>query len=176
VVLTLALACLELGREQWQQHQYEIAAESLQTGPRAAGPGQPFPQPSSRNSDRAVQAAPYRILELLARPLDQTRERVRGLKLLKAMLEDRGGIEGSEDDLSGLAIDDFLRFIQQLRDYLTASEQQELFEHEARRPSPVATYLTVYALLAEALLATSPPWCAGPSSFCCAWGGSRTCI
>jgi len=43
-----------------------------------------------------------------------------------------------------LSLDDFLRFIQQLRSYLTAAEQQSLFEAESQRPS-VATYLAVYA-------------------------------
>ncbi len=156
VVLTLALACLELGREQWQQRQYEIAAESLQTGHELLARGNHFPAIRAEIQTELYKLRPYRVLELLARPLDQTRERRQGLKLLKTMLEDRGGIEGSEDDLSGLAIDDFLRFIQQLRDYLTASEQQELFEHEARRPSPVATYLTVYALLARGFARHQP--------------------
>ncbi|WP_017301096.1 IMS domain-containing protein [Nodosilinea nodulosa] len=156
IVLTLALACLELGREQWQQRQYEIAAESLQTGHELLARGNHFPAIRAEIQTELYKLRPYRVLELLARPLDQTRERRQGLKLLKAMLEDRGGIEGSEDDLSGLAIDDFLRFIQQLRDYLTASEQQELFEHEARRPSPVATYLTVYALLARGFARHQP--------------------
>jgi curved DNA-binding protein CbpA len=156
VVLTLALACLELGREQWQQHQYEIAAESLQTGHELLARGNHFPAIRAEIQTELYKLRPYRILELLARPLDQTRERRQGQKLLKAMLEDRGGIEGTDDDLSGLAIDDFLRFIQQLRDYLTASEQQELFEHEARRPSPVATYLTVYALLARGFARHQP--------------------
>ena len=32
VVLTVASACLELGREQWQQTQYENASEALETG------------------------------------------------------------------------------------------------------------------------------------------------
>lgn len=156
IVLTLALACLELGREQWQQRQYEITAESLQTGHELLARGNHFPAIRAEIQTELYKLRPYRILELLARPLDQTRERRQGLKLLKAMLEDRGGIEGNEDDLSGLAIDDFLRFIQQLRDYLTASEQQELFEHEARRPSPVATYLTVYALLARGFARHQP--------------------
>ncbi|HSM80910.1 MAG TPA: IMS domain-containing protein [Nodosilinea sp.] len=156
VVLTLALACLELGREQWQQRQYEIAAESLQTGHELLARGNHFSALRAEIQTELYKLRPYRVLELLARPLDQTRERRQGLKLLKAMLEDRGGIEGTEDDLSGLAIDDFLRFIQQLRDYLTASEQQELFEHEARRPSPVATYLTVYALLARGFARHQP--------------------
>jgi hypothetical protein len=149
IVLTLALACLDLGREQWQQRQYEVAAESLEAGHELLVEENRFPGIRAEIQAELYKLRPYRILELLARPLDQTRERRQGMKLLKTMLEDRGGIEGTEDDLSGLPIDDFLRFIQQLRDYLTASEQQELFEHEARRPSPVATYLTVYALLAR---------------------------
>lgn len=156
VVLTLALACLELGREQWQQRQYETAAESLETGHELLAKENRFPALRAEIQTELYKLRPYRILELLARPLDQTRERRQGLKLLKSMLEDRGGIEGTEDDLSGLVIDDFLRFIQQLRDYLTASEQQELFEHEARRPSPVATYLTVYALLARGFARHQP--------------------
>ncbi|MBE9136702.1 DUF4101 domain-containing protein [Nodosilinea sp. LEGE 07088] len=156
VVLTLALACLELGREQWQQRQYEVAADSLQTGHELLARGNYFSNLRAEIQTELYKLRPYRVLELLARSLDQTRERRQGLKLLKAMLEDRGGIEGTEDDLSGLAIDDFLRFIQQLRDYLTASEQQELFEHEARRPSPVATYLTVYALLARGFARHQP--------------------
>jgi hypothetical protein len=156
VVLTLSLACLELGREQWQQRHYEIAAESLQTGHELLAQGNHFSAIRAEIQTELYKLRPYRVLELLARPLDQTRERRQGIKLLKAMLEDRGGIEGTEDDLSGLAINDFLRFIQQLRDYLTASEQQELFEHEARRPSPVATYLTVYALLARGFARHQP--------------------
>lgn len=156
VVLSLTLACLELGREQWQQRQYETAATSLETGHELLVKENQFATLRAEIQAELYKLRPYRILELLARPLDQTRERRQGLKLLKSMLEDRGGIEGTEDDLSGLAIDDFLRFIQQLRDYLTASEQQELFEQEARRPSPVATYLTVYALLARGFARHQP--------------------
>jgi hypothetical protein len=55
-----------------------------------------------------------------------------------------------------LSIDDFLRFIQQLRGYLSAAEQQTLFEAEARRPSAVATYLAVYALLARGFAQRQP--------------------
>ncbi len=156
IVLCLALSCLELGREQWQQRQYELAAESLETGNELLVEENRFPSIRAEIQAELYKLRPYRILELLARPIEQTRERRQGMKLLKTMLEDRGGIEGTEDDLSGLPIDDFLRFIQQLRDYLTASEQQELFEHEARRPSPVATYLTVYALLARGFAQHQP--------------------
>jgi len=149
IVLTLALACLELGREQWQQNQYENAAESLETGQELLLQENVFPGIRAELRSDLYKLRPYRILELVARPLDQTAARRQGIKLLKAMLHDRGGIDGAEDDLSGLSTDDFLRFIQQLRGYLTAGEQQEIFEAEARRPSAVATYLAVYALLAR---------------------------
>jgi hypothetical protein len=149
IVLTLALACLELGREQWQQRQYENAAESLETGQELLLRENLFPSIRAELRGDLYKLRPYRILELVARPLEQTPERRQGIKLLKAMLQDRGGIDGAEDDLSGLSTDDFLRFIQQLRGYLTAGEQQEIFEGEARRPSAVAIYLAVYALLAR---------------------------
>ena len=72
------------------------------------------------------------------------------------MLQERGGIDGTSADQSGLNVDDFLRFVQQLRSYLTAEEQQELFEAESQRPSAVATYLAVYALLARGFAERQP--------------------
>ncbi|MGB7413999.1 MAG: IMS domain-containing protein, partial [Thermosynechococcaceae cyanobacterium] len=68
--------------------------------------------------------------------------------LLQDMLDQRGGIDGRQEDQSGLGIDDFLRFVQQLRSHLTVAEQQTLFEKEAQRPSAVASYLASYALVA----------------------------
>ena len=149
IVLTLALSCLELGREQWQQSQYENAAESLETGQELLLRENVFPGIRAELQSDLYKLRPYRILELVARPLEQAAERRQGIQLLKSMLHDRGGIDGAGDDLSGLSVDDFLRFIQQLRGYLAAGEQQEIFEGEARRPSAVATYLAVYALLAR---------------------------
>lgn len=149
IVLTLSLACLELGREQWQQRQYEDAAESLETGQELLARESIFPAIRGELQSDLYKLRPYRVLELVARSLENTTERRRGIQLLKNMLQDRDGIDGAEDDLSGLTTDDFLRFIQQLRGYLTAGEQQEIFEAEARRPSAVSTYLAVYALLAR---------------------------
>ncbi len=156
IVLTLALACLELGREQWQQSRYENAAESLETGQELLLQENLFPTIRGELQSDIYKLRPYRILELVARPLDQSADRRQGIKLLKGMLQDRGGIDGTGDDLSGLSTDDFLRFIQQSRGYLTAGEQQEIFEAEARRPSAVATYLAVYALLARGFFFHQP--------------------
>ncbi|MEO0489353.1 MAG: J domain-containing protein, partial [Cyanobacteria bacterium J06659_2] len=112
VVLILSLACLELGREQWQQRQYESAAESLETGRELLLREGLFPAIRNEIQTDLYKLRPYRILELVALPLNRNRERRQGIKLLKAMLQDRGGIDGTEDDLSGLSIDDFLRFAQ----------------------------------------------------------------
>jgi hypothetical protein len=156
IVLTVAFACLELGREQWQQGQYENAAESLETGQELLLREGIFASVRGEMQSDLFKLRPYRILELLALPEHHETERRQGLKLLRDMLQDRGGIDGTGDDQSGLNIDDFLRFIQQLRGYLTAAEQQTLFEAEARRPSAVATYLAVYALLARGFAQRQP--------------------
>jgi len=156
IVLTVALACLELGREQWQQGQYQKAATSLETGQELLLREELFPNVRGEIQADLYKLRPYRVLELLALPESKVKERRLGLQLLRDMLEERQGIDGNGDDRSGLNVDDFLRFIQQLRGHLTAEEQQELFEAEARRPSAVATYLAVYALVARGFADRQP--------------------
>jgi curved DNA-binding protein CbpA len=149
LILTVALACLELGREQWQQGQYEKAASSLENGNKFLLDSGLFAKTSQEIAADLNKLRPYRILELLAQPQNHITERKQGLKLLQEILQQRGGIDGTGEDGSGLALDDFLRFIQQLRSHLTVREQQDLFETESQRPSPVANYLAVYALMAR---------------------------
>ena len=156
IILTLAVACLELGREEWQQNHYEHAAESLEIGRELLLKEDLFPVLRAEVQADLYKLRPYRCLELIARPLEQKQSRQEGINLLRGMLQDRSGIDGADDDLSGLGVDDFLRFVQQLRGYLTAAEQQEVFEAEAQRPSAVGTYLAVYALLARGFAQHQP--------------------
>ena len=156
IVLTIALAGLELGREQWQQGQYESAAEALEMGQELLLTEGLFAGVRGEIQSDLYKLRPYRILELLALPDENVSDRQQGLKLLRDMLRERGGIDGTGNDQSGLSTDDFLRFIQQLRGYLTAEEQQGLFEDESRRPSAVASYLAVYALLARGFAQHQP--------------------
>lgn len=149
IVLTVALACLELGREQWQQNQSENAAEALETGYQLLMREGLFVGVRSEIQSDLYRLRPYRILELLASPEDSSPRRQQGMQLLQDILDDRGGIDGDGNDQSGMNIDDFLRFIQQIRSYLTAAEQQQLFERESARPSAVATYLAAYAMLSR---------------------------
>lgn len=156
IILTVSLACLELGREEWQQGNYENAAVSLETGEELLTREGLFPTVRAEMTADLYKLRPYRILELLALPKEQIAKRRQGLELLQTILEERGGIDGSGNDQSGLNIDDFLRFIQQIRHFLTVSEQHKLFELESKRPSAVATYLAVYSLIARGFTQRQP--------------------
>ena len=78
VVLTVALACLELGREQWQQAHYENAAVSLETGLELLSNEGLFQNVQAEIEADLHRLRPYRILELLALPLEITAERQQG--------------------------------------------------------------------------------------------------
>lgn len=156
IVLAIALACLELGREEWQQGQYDNAAEALETGHELLIREGLFPTVRAEIQADLYKLRPYRILAMLSDPDEDAPIRERGLEMLRDMLNDRQGIDGHGIDQSGLGVDDFLRFIQQLRDYMTVDEQQSLFEAESRRPSAVATYLSVYALMAKGFARQEP--------------------
>ncbi len=156
LLLSVSLSYLDLGREYWKQGQYESAATSLESAQEILLREGLFLSIRSEIQADLFRLRPYRILELLASPDNHTNEHRKGMSLLQEMLDARRGIDGSGNDYSSLGIDDFLRFIQQLRSYMTAIEQQTLFEEEARRPSSVATYLAVYALVARGFSQRQP--------------------
>lgn len=156
IALTIALAYLELSREQWQRREYENAAILGTKGLELLEKEKLFANVREDIRTDLYRLRPYRILELLALSQDKIVERRTGLQLLKEMLQARQGIDGRGDDCSGLSVDNCLRFIQQIRVYLTAQEQQELFEVEAERPSAVAKYLAVYALIARGFAHKQP--------------------
>jgi hypothetical protein len=156
ILLSVARAYLEMAREFRQQGQYERGAQSLEMAQELL-----IKEGAGLNLRREIQAElylmrPYRILELLSAPDHATAEHNRGLQLLREMLSDRRGIEGNGNDRSMLSNHDFLKFIQQLRSYMTAQQQLELFEEEAQRPSKVAAYLAVYALIAQGFATHQP--------------------
>jgi hypothetical protein len=156
LLLSVSLSYLDLGREYWKQGQYEAAASSLESAQEILLREGLFLSIRSEIQADLFRLRPYRILELLASPDNHTEAHRKGMSLLQEMLDARRGIDGSGNDYSSLGIDDFLRFIQQLRSYMTSIEQQTLFEEEARRPSSVATYLAVYALIARGFSQRQP--------------------
>ncbi len=156
IILSLALAYLELGREQWHRQEYENAAISDSLGLNLLTQENLFPGVKTEIEIDLYKLRPYRILELIARNPVNSEPRVRGFQLLQEMLAQRQGIEGKGEDNSGLTFDRFLCFIQQLRTYLTSAEQEELFVREAQTASPIANYLAVYALFARGFALKQP--------------------
>lgn len=156
LILTAVLAYLELAREKWQDKEYELAANYLQKSYNLLNQEDLF-QPLKKEIQQDLgKLKPYEILELLTRENEIKEDREKALNLLQEILNVRGGIESQKIDDSGLNVDSFLRFIQQIRVYLTAEEQQILFENEAKRPSPAAAYLTAYACLARGFTERKP--------------------
>ena len=94
IVLTVALACLELGREHWQQGHYENAAISLETGQELLAREGLFASVQAEMQGDLYKLRPYRILELLALPEEKVSQRRQGLAFLREILSDRGGIDG----------------------------------------------------------------------------------
>jgi len=156
IILSLALAYLELGREQWHRREYENAALSGQMGLDLLIQENLFPKVKEEIEIDLFKLRPYRVLELIAQNSANSPERARGFQLLKEMLVQRQGIEGKGEDRSGLNFEQFLCFIQQLRTYLTSAEQQHLFEAEAKKSSAIANYLAVYALMARGFVLKQP--------------------
>lgn len=156
MILTLALAYGELSREYWQDKNYEQAASTAAKALTWLEQEQMFPQVAGEIRHDCDRLRPYRILELLSQEKKPSLARQRGLNLLEEMLAARGGIDGQGDDRSGLGVDNFLRFIQQLRVYLTQAEQEKIWAKEAQRPSAVGNYLLVYALIARGFAQKQP--------------------
>jgi len=156
MILTLALAYGELSREYWQDKNYEQADSTAAKALTWLEQEQMFPQVASEIRHDCDRLRPYRILELLSQEKKPSLARQRGLNLLEEMLAARGGIDGQGDDRSGLGVDNFLRFIQQLRVYLTQAEQEKIWAKEAQRPSAVGNYLLVYALIARGFAQKQP--------------------
>ncbi|WP_319423156.1 IMS domain-containing protein [Pleurocapsa sp. FMAR1] len=156
IILSLTLAYLELGREQWHRREYENAAVSGQMGVDLLNRENLFPQIKAELELDLYKLRPYRVLELISQNQANSPERAKGFELLREMLLQRQGIEGKGQDRSGLNFDQFLCFIQQLRTYLTSTEQQQLFDREAQNDSAIASYLAVYALLARGFCFKQP--------------------
>jgi len=144
LVLTIALACWELGRELWRQEAYEAAAEAVGRGKEILVDWDVFPQLRQEMTSELNKLCPYQIFELLSRRDVDPDAVAKGVALLKKMFAQRGGVDGEIPDQSGLDVDEFLHFVQQIRGYLTAQEQEELFTQEAQRSS-VAMYLAACA-------------------------------
>ena len=156
IILALALAYMELGREQWHRKEYEAAAMSSQLGIDILNQENLFPGVRQELELDLYKLRPYRVLELISQNQPNSAPRAKGFNLLQDMLIQREGIEGKGEDRSGLSFDQFLCFIQQLRTYLTSVEQKQLFDRDSQNDSAIGSYLAVYALMGQGFAGKQP--------------------
>ncbi len=94
---------------------------------------------------------PYRILDLVSRDKEDEKSHQEGLRLLEDFVNKRGGLEGkrNSEKIAGLNQNDFELFFLQIRKFLTAKEQSELYVSWYRRGSEDAGFLAAFALIAS---------------------------
>ena len=151
LTLLAALACRDAASEEQDQRRYETAAQLLKDGIELQQRMGKLPD-QQRNLERELERLlPYRILDLLSRDLGDQASHQQGLQLLKQLVDDRGGLEGSGDPMAtagGLVQEDFEPFFKQIRRFLTVQEQVDLFSTWHDQGSVEAGCLAVFALTA----------------------------
>ena len=153
LTLVASLACLAGANELQDQRRYEAAAQLLLQGQQLLQRMGQLPHQRQQLNDALEALTPYRVLDLLSRPLTATTERGEGLQLLGTLVERRGGLEGSADPrLSNAA---FQAFFRQIRAFLTVQEQVDLFSGWAAR-SAAADFLATTALTASGFAQRKP--------------------
>ena len=153
LTLVASLACLAGAYELENQRRYEAAAQLLLQGQQLLQRMGQLPHQRQQLADALEALTPYRVLDLLSRPLTATAERSEGLQLLGTLVERRGGLEGSADPR--LSNDAFQAFFRQIRAFLTVQEQVDLFSAWAAQ-SAAADFLATTALTASGFAQRKP--------------------
>ena len=108
-----------------------------------------------RRLEQELQALqPYRVLDLISRDLSAAAARQEGIALLDQLVQRRGGLEGDADPDFTTA--DFEAFFGQIRPFLTAQEQVDLFIRWAESGSSRADRLASLALTASGFVQRKP--------------------
>jgi len=153
LTLVAALAALAAAQELQGQRRYEAAAQVLQQGQQLLQRMGQLPQLRQQLGEAFEALGPYRVLDLLSRPLTATAERSEGLRLLADLVQARGGLEGSAD--RHLSREEFQTFFKQIRGFLTVQEQVDLFTAWAEA-SAAADFLATTALTASGFVQRKP--------------------
>eukprot|EP00741_Cyanophora_paradoxa_P008987 tig00001424_g8700.t1 len=142
-ILAIALAYRDIGFSKREENMFDAASESIQEGievlrhfhSQRSDPMQPqFRQFESEMLNELAELRPNRILELVSIDLRDSNAplRKKGLRELASWLAERGGL----DDAGDANDETFFEFINVIRPYLLAEEQQLLFSPQERKFSP----------------------------------------
>jgi hypothetical protein len=154
LTLLAGLACRAAAEEYQNQRRYETAARTLQQGLQQLQRMGKLPELRQELEQDLRQLQPYRVLDLIRRDLAATTERRLGIELLDDLVSRRGGLEGNHDPAFSRA--EFVPFLQQIRAFLTAQEQVDLFGHWAEAGSEQAHILSAVAMTAAGFVQRKP--------------------
>jgi ARC6-like, IMS domain/DnaJ domain len=146
--LTVALTLLELGREEWRQNKPAEGCQALETSIKLLRQQDIYPSVQAEIARELSKFRPQYILSLLCSPETSAENHQQALSLLQEVVTACSNPQGYKT--YGMTQDGFIAYIDQIRRYLTTTEQQNLFEEPALQTgNPVFTYLLVYAMVAR---------------------------
>lgn len=154
LTLLAGLACRAAAAEYQRQRRYETAARSLQQGLQQLQRMGQLPELRQTLEQELRQLQPYRVLDLIRRDLSALSDRQKGMELLDDLVTRRGGLDADSDPQLRLA--DFEAFLGQIRLFLTAQEQVDLFSRWAEAGSARADILTSVAMTAAGFVQRKP--------------------
>ncbi len=160
LTLIAALSCRDAAFEEQSNRRYASAADLLQEGIQLLQRMGKLPEERKTLEEDLEALLPYRILDLLSRDLGDEQSHQDGLRLLDNFVLKRGGLEGrkSSDLIGGLNQSDFELFFLQIRKFLTAKEQSDLFVNWYRRGSSEAGFLAALSLIASGFSYRKPAY------------------
>ncbi len=150
LTLLAALSCISAARQEQEDRHYESAAIVLQQGIQLLQRMGKLPDQRDQLEAELQALLPFRILDLLSRELGDQSSHQEGVQLLNNFVNKRGGLEGRtpEKVKNLLGQDEFERFFQQIRQFLTVQEQIDLFLGWRAAGSIDAGFLGALALVA----------------------------
>ncbi len=150
LTLLAALTSRDSAIKEQQLRSYSNAADFLQEGIQLLQRMGKLGDKRKELEEDLIALLPYRILDLLSRDLIDQESHKKGLSMLENLITKRGGLEGNNKSEYGnyLNQQEFERFFQQIKPYLTVQEQIDLFLELQKRGSLEAGFLAFLSLTA----------------------------
>jgi len=154
LTLLAGLSCQATAADYRNQRRYEAAALTLQQGLQLLQRMGQQAEQRRRLEQDLKELLPYRVLDLISRELSASTSRQQGIALLEQLVQQRGGLEGETDPTFPQS--EFQPFFKQIRQFLTAQEQVDLFSRWGDAGSPTADFLASFALTASGFAQRKP--------------------
>ncbi len=151
LTLLAALSSRDAAIKEQDQRCYSNAADFLQEGIQILQRMGKMGELRRNLEDDLTALLPYRILDLLSRDLIDVETHKKGLSMLLNFINKRGGLEAKNNSENEQILDQksFEVFFQQVKSFLTVSEQIDLFLNLQKKGSAEAGFLAFLALTAE---------------------------